>query len=245
MQKPALAFMLAAALLTGCSGSKPKQAIDNRISDPAILEKDQELRLGDLGIEHYIPHYVPQNRDALFRPKNAETQYQSLQNQPVLHEVSPNPSIAPINGNYANNVISFGLLFLGTPYEYGSDRDNPNTFDCSDFARWVFLGALGMDLPKDSRSQERYVETFSKRQYWDLYQAKPGDLLFFMDYKGPRAEDYQNINPANERISHVGIYIGNGNLLHTASKATGGVRIDYMYKTHLEWRFVNGGSVLP
>jgi peptidoglycan DL-endopeptidase CwlO len=237
MHKSLLTVLLAAALMNGCSGRSIKESephdlpqnevmvpTDNRMNDPAILQKDQELRLGDIGVE--------------------DGRFLAMQSQSLL-EVSPNPAIAPVYGNYANNVISFASLFLGTPYEYGSDRDNPSTFDCSDFTRYAYLGGLGMDLPKDSRSQASYVGTFGKRQYQDLSQAKPGDLLFFTDYNGPRAEDYRYQSRSDIRISHVGIYLGNGNILHTASKATGGVRIDYMYGKHLEWRFVSGGSVLP
>lgn len=229
MRKPMAALLVLAALLTGCSGSKnakPFASTDNRMNNPSILNKDAELKQGDYGIG--------ENR-----------QSGPLHGLSVMQEVWPNPSIAPINGSYTNNVIQFGLLFLGTPYEYASNRDDPSTFDCSDFTRYSYLGALGMDLPMDSRAQSEYVLTYGKRQYTDLGQAQPGDLLFFMDYRGPRPEDYANINPANERISHVGIYIGDGKILHTASKATGGVRIDTLWGKHLQYRFIRGGSVLP
>jgi cell wall-associated NlpC family hydrolase len=102
-----------------------------------------------------------------------------------------------------------------------------------------------MDLPKDSRSQRKYIETFSQRRYTDLSQAKKGDLLFFMDYKGWRETDYKGINVRAQRTSHVGIYMGNGKMLHTASKATGGVRIDNVFGKHYQYRFQGGGSVLP
>jgi peptidoglycan DL-endopeptidase CwlO len=235
VKKIAFTAILALLLLSaGCGGKGEKSSSDNRMGDPGILQNDSDLRIGDSGINDSRGSGAAPASGSSFRIMGTG-----------LVRTYPNPNIAPVNGSYANNVISFGELFLGTPYEYGSDRNNPNTFDCSDFTRYSFLGALGMELPIDSRSQANYVYTFGTRQYWDLSQAQRGDLLFFMDYRGPRQEDYRYVNRANERITHVGIYMGDGMLLHTASQATGGVRTDYIFGKHLEWRFISGGSVLP
>ncbi|XEC93752.1 NlpC/P60 family protein [Paenibacillus tarimensis] len=249
MRKLVLSLVLAAAVLAGCTAHAPrqsapvrKQANGSYWNDPAVMERDSLMKQGDIGVEKFIPDYTPQNGGSPVEAKGSGIRMNSAQRE--LHPVSPDTSIEPMDGDYANNMITFARSFLGTPYEFGSDRDEPSTFDCSDFTRYAFLGALGMDLPKDSRSQARYIETFGNRSYTDLSEAKRGDLLFFMDYKGWKPENYRGINPANERISHVGIYLGNGNMLHTASQASGGVRIDYILGKPLEWRFVKGGSVL-
>ena len=208
------------------------QPLDNRDMDTNILNKDPEIKVGDLGIEQAIPNYTVQD----IHGANIQSG--------GLKYVYPNPSIKPINGNLANNPIQFGELFLGTPYEYGSDRSNPRTFDCSDFTRFAYLGSLGMDIPKDSRAQARYVAQFSNRKYTNIYNAKVGDLLFFSDYKGPRKSNYGAQTTDLNKISHVGIYMGNNQMLHTASQATGGVRYSKVFGTHYEYRFVIGGSVL-
>lgn len=213
-----------ALLVSGCARD---ETTDNRMNDPKVLSHDQELHKGDLGLG--------ENNAPGLRGLNIEN----------MRAVSPNPAIEPIGGNYANNVISFAKLFLGTPYEYGSDRDNPATFDCSAFVRYAFLGALGMDIPKDSRSQAQYVQRFGIRSYYSLAQARRGDILFFMGYRGYRKEDYAGINPLEETITHCGIYLGDGQMIHTASQRTGGVRIDDIFDKHLEWRFVMGGNILP
>lgn len=216
---------LAMVLVSGCGRSDT--VTDQRMNDPKLLSQDKELQKGDLGIgENGVPGIRGLNKERI----------------PV---VRPNPAIEPIGGNYANNVITFAKIFLGTPYEYGSDRDNPATFDCSAFVRYAFLGALGMDIPKDSRSQARYVLEAGTRSYYSLAHARRGDILFFMGYKGFREEDYAGIDPSKETISHCGIYLGDGLMIHTASQKTGGVRIDDIFDKHLEWRFVMGGSVLP
>jgi peptidoglycan DL-endopeptidase CwlO len=234
VQKCLAALLAAAILLTGCSGSGNMKALDKRMDNPSILENDNDLRTGDLGVEEHRKTR---------RPELTGSPFSILQSN--LSRTSPNPAISPQNGSYANNVISFGSLFMGAPYEYGSERYNTDSFDCSDFTHYSFLGALGMELPLDSRSQAAYVDEFGSRKYTDLAYAQRGDLLFFMDYKGPRPEDYRGINPANERITHCGIYMGDGQMIHTASRATGGVRIDNVWGKHLEYRFVRGGSVLP
>lgn len=229
---PALVTATLAVSLTGCGGRQSTQpnpsanyysewyaVQDNRLYDLRIVNGDQELVQGDAGIA---------------RALSGE-----------MTKVYPNYNIPPQNGNYVNNVISFAKLFLGYPYQYGSDRSDPSSFDCSDFTRYAYLGALGMDIPKDSRSQKVYTENYGNRYYTNLRSAQPGDLLFFSEYRGPGQDNYENVDPASARITHTGICLGDGYIIHTASQATGGVRIDYMYGKHLEWRFVGGGSIIP
>ncbi|MEW9671558.1 C40 family peptidase [Ammoniphilus sp. 3BR4] len=201
-------------------------------TNPDILEDDRLVRIGDLGVENEFQHKASINNTEIMESR-------------VPPQAAVNPAIQPLPGGYVENVISMGVLFLGTPYEYGSDRDTPTTFDCSDFTRWAYLAALGLDLPSDSRSQAEYIDVYSPRKVWSLYDAKRGDLLFFMSYRGPREENYAGINKADQRITHCGIYLGDGKILHTMSEKTGGVRIDDVFDRHLEWRFIKGGSVLP
>ncbi|MNP51573.1 hypothetical protein D3C76_1459050 [compost metagenome] len=68
--------------------------------------------------------------------------------------------------------------------------------------------------------------------------------MFFMSYKGSKASDYRGINKSTARITHNGIYLGNGKILQTYSKESGGVRIDKIEGTQWEKRFLFGGSVL-
>ncbi|MFB0846708.1 C40 family peptidase [Paenibacillus oleatilyticus] len=151
----------------------------------------------------------------------------------------------PSTGNSSelvNKVIAAGKKYMGTPYEFGSSRSNTNTFDCSDFTRQAFKEGAGITLPSDSRGQASYVKSLGGTTT-DWHNLKPGDLMFFMDYKGTKASAYPS-NKSNQRISHVGIYLGDGKILHTFSKASGGVRIDSIAGKHWEHRFVFGGSAL-
>lgn len=140
-------------------------------------------------------------------------------------------------------VISTGMKYLGTPYEYGSDRNTTKTFDCSDFVRHSFKEALGITLPGDSRKQGAYVKERGNAKT-SISSLKRGDLMFFMSYKGSSKSSYSGINKSKQRITHVGIYLGNGKILHTYSKESGGVRVDTITGKHWEYRFLYGGSAL-
>ncbi|WP_235929833.1 C40 family peptidase [Chengkuizengella marina] len=148
-----------------------------------------------------------------------------------------------INSDAADQIIQAGMKYLGTPYEYGSNRNSTKTFDCSDFVRRTFIDALGVKLPYDSRQQADYVRDIGDTTTnWKNLQ--PGDLMFFMSYKGSKESSYSGINKSKQRITHVGIYIGDGKILHTYSKESGGVKVNNIENTHWEYRFVLGGSAI-
>jgi cell wall-associated NlpC family hydrolase len=141
------------------------------------------------------------------------------------------------------NVIAAGMKYLGTPYEFGSDRSTTTTFDCSDFVRTAFREGAGITLPADSRGQGSYVKN-KGAAVWDWRQLKRGDLIFFGSYRGSSASSYSGVNKETERITHVGIYLGDGKILHTYSQASGGVRMNSIAGTSWEYRFLFGGSAL-
>lgn len=141
------------------------------------------------------------------------------------------------------NVIAKGMKYLGTPYEFGSSRSNTKTFDCSDFVRQAYLEGAGIKLPSNSRSQGAYIKA-NGTYTTNWKNLKPGDIMFFMSYKGSKASNYIGINKSTARITHDGIYLGDGKILQTYSKESGGVRIDNIEGTHWEKRFLFGGSVL-
>jgi len=223
-------------LLTGCGNGNhsaenvndaaeyvARGATDARFINRHLIDGDKLLAIGDMNVNEGRLHVL------------------SGQN---LVQVYPNYSIPSHQGGYAENAVAMASLFQGTPYEYGSDRTNPSSFDCSDYTRWSYLAALGMDIPMDSRSQARYIQAFSNRVYWNINQAQRGDLLFFIGYSGVYPETYERADRSINNISHVGISLGDGRMIHTASAKTGGVRIDPVTGNHLQYRFVFGGSVL-
>lgn len=140
-------------------------------------------------------------------------------------------------------VIAAGKVYLGTPYEFGSERNDTTTFDCSDFIQTMFWDALRFSIPSDSQAQGNYVKSLGPVKK-DWTTLKRGDLMFFSSYKGSKATDYDNVNVLTEPITHVGLYLGNGNILHTYSIESGGVRTDTIAGKQWENRFLYGGRIL-
>jgi len=86
---------------------------------------------------------------------------------------------------------------LGIPYHFGGTSPTRG-FDCSGFVRFVFK-SFGVDLDRTSRSQSRQGDPVP------LDDLKPGDLLFFAT-RGVR-----------QGVSHVGIYLGDGQFIHASA----------------------------
>ena len=88
-------------------------------------------------------------------------------------------------------VIDLAKKQMGKPYVWGAQ--GPNSFDCSGLTHYVYKNAVGIALPRVSRDQAA-VGTYVSRG-----SLKPGDLVFF---------------GANNYISHVGLYIGDNQMIH-------------------------------
>lgn len=116
-----------------------------------------------------------------------------------------------------SEVAATAEQYLGVPYQWGGT--NPATgLDCSGLVQLVY-GQLGYQLPRTSQEQQQVGTVVPS-----LAQAQPGDLIFY----GSPAE-------------HVGIYIGNGNMIDAPHTGTN-VRIDSV-GTPTSIRRVVGGVV--
>jgi cell wall-associated NlpC family hydrolase len=101
----------------------------------------------------------------------------------------------------ANQIISTGLQYLGTPYVFNAPSYRTDIFDCSSFTQYIF-GVNGIPLPRNSRQQFLVGAPVS------FTHIQKGDLLFFTTKK---RKDRKGLS----KIGHVGIYIGNDKMLHT------------------------------
>ncbi|UJF36615.1 C40 family peptidase [Paenibacillus hexagrammi] len=127
----------------------------------------------------------------------------------------------------ASEIIAYGKTFLGVPYKYGA-KAGSGYFDCSLFVQTVFKH-FGVSLPRDSRQQSQEGYAVSKSN------LKPGDLVFF----STRA----TVNKTGvSKIGHVGIYIGNGMMIHTYGE--GGVKIGSMNTSWWTSHYITARRVL-
>lgn len=92
-------------------------------------------------------------------------------------------------------VLNLAYSKIGSPYVWGAE--GPNSFDCSGLTSYVFKNAAGITLPRTSSAQAGYGKTVSKAN------LQPGDLVFF--------------NTNGKGVSHCGIYVGGGNMVHAPS----------------------------
>jgi len=120
-------------------------------------------------------------------------------------------------GARGNPLIDRALGALGTRYRYGGNA--PDTgFDCSGFIRWVYQD-LAAQLPRSAYALSQFDAIEVQRD-----ALKPADLVFF------------RITRARS-ISHVGMYMGNGQFIHAPSSG-GRVRIDSLNDTYWRQRLV-------
>jgi len=136
----------------------------------------------------------------------------------LLHR--PMPNIKPESYiSSGNNVIDTAQQFLGVPYVWGGS--SPSGFDCSGFVQYVFA-RCGIDLPRTADVQATAGIPVSKAE------LQPGDLVFF-------AGDYVN-------ISHVGIYVGNGKMIHAST--TYGIAYDDLSRDYRVAHYAGACRVL-
>ena len=132
-----------------------------------------------------------------------------------------------------DNIEQAAQIFMGVPYLWGGTSSKG--FDCSGFAKTV-LRMNGIELARDTDQQAQEGSAVPIDE--PLSQFRKGDLLFF----GSRATADRS-----ERISHVGIFVGNGEFLH----ASGLVRRNSLlpaspiYSENLRQRLLRVRRVLP
>jgi probable lipoprotein NlpC len=124
-----------------------------------------------------------------------------------------------------NRLLSAAAVYELTPYRYGGlDR---NGLDCSGLIYVSFKDALGVSAPRSTTGLYSWVEKIPDEK------VQPGDLLFFKtDNTG--------------KISHAGIYAGNGRFIHAASEGpVTGVMYSSLNESYWARAYVGAGRALP
>lgn len=126
--------------------------------------------------------------------------------------------VAADSSGTLTRVLAIATTQLGKPYIWGAV--GPNSFDCSGLVLWSFRQA-GISAPRTAQQQfdwSRPVPTAALR---------PGDLVFF-----------ERTYVSAERITHVGFYAGNGQMVNASS---GFVRLEPLDSPYWRAHFVGGG----
>ncbi|MCY7379155.1 MAG: C40 family peptidase [Gemmatimonadaceae bacterium] len=117
-----------------------------------------------------------------------------------------------------SRVLETADQYIGVPYVWGGNTPNSG-FDCSGFTKYVFA-KQGISLPRTSREQARAGQGVAL----DFSALLPGDLLLFAE--------------PDDAISHVAIYVGDGQIIH-ASAALGGVNYLDLGGDRADWYVQN------
>lgn len=150
------------------------------------------------------------------------------QHKATLADESQNEGAKNYNGSSAEHVsdiLDRAFSLIGTPYRFGGKSERTG-FDCSGFVGYLFREEAGISLPRSTRELINMdVPLVSKE---DL---QPGDLIFFN-------------NRGRGRVSHAGIYIGDGQFIHSASRRGGGVRVDSLDESYWRLSYMEAKRVL-
>ncbi|MEK4909523.1 C40 family peptidase [Niallia sp. FSL R7-0648] len=110
------------------------------------------------------------------------------------------------------SVVTVAKNYIGTPYKYGGT--SPKGFDCSGFVGYSYK-KVGKSLPRTTAS------IYKKGKKVKKANLQKGDLIFFETYK--------------KGASHVGIYIGSNQFIHSSSSK--GVKVDKLSNSYWKTKY--------
>jgi len=103
---------------------------------------------------------------------------------------------------FSNLLVEVSKQLIGKTYRLGGNGNGDQGIDCSGFMKKIYQ-SFTLSLPHSSREQAKLGSLVTTE--WDLSRLKIGDLLFFKRNRG-------------SQIGHTGMYIGDGKMIHSASK---------------------------
>ena len=115
----------------------------------------------------------------------------------VLDQLSDSSVQIPQGIN--DSIIATATEAMGRPYTYGGTGEDGEGFDCSGLIQYSYA-KHGIELPRRSTDQARKGRKIDRR----LKLLAPADILTFSRHGG--------------KVSHVGLYIGDGRFIHSATR---------------------------
>lgn len=157
---------------------------------------------GSNGLKSVTVSYEQQNDKIIEKHVISEKTIKTAVDEVIAVGSSARPitvaSSATLQSRGISDVVDYALSYVGSRYRFGGS--SPKGFDCSGFVMYVYKAA-GVSLPHSSFSQYASGTAITKS---DL---QPGDLVFFSTY--------------TRGASHVGIYIGDGKIVHAYNYSAG------------------------
>ncbi|MGN1318839.1 MAG: SH3 domain-containing protein [Lachnospirales bacterium] len=158
-------------------------------------------------------------------------EYVTLKNGDKPENIVKKPTLAtPANNkvSYSGNVsgssiIEFGKQYIGTPYVWAG-TDLETGVDCSGFVYSCYKN-FGINLLRTSR------DMYTQGSSVDRDSLEPGDLVFFN-------------SGGDSQISHVGMYVGDDEYIHSTNGAANGVTISELTSSYAEKTYVGARRIL-
>ena len=114
-----------------------------------------------------------------------------------------------------DSLVTITRQQIGLRYKWGAKIPG-KAFDCSALIQWI-AGLFGKDMPRTA-AQQAHVGLEVPKDTTDLL---PGDLLLF---------------GRGKRITHIGIYVGDGKYVHAANRRKGVIESDITKAKPAYWK---------
>ena len=212
-----LLIVSTAIVFTACSTKEePKKQVQSLESIIAL----QQARIASLPLAQTYPI----EEEVIEEPIVTRTvTYAPLNYTPPIREQRAY-SVPRVNPYIVNKIEWDAKKLLGKKYVWGAT--GPYSYDCSGFTQKVFRDA-GIKIPRVSRDQAKVGK------YVDFDHLIKGDMVFFDTHK-----------PRTGKVTHVGIYLGNGDFIHASSGAKKIVIFNFNKKKYYKERFLWGRRVI-
>lgn len=205
----ALVFSSSATDVQNTVNAQPQTAVAQKASEPAIVQVSNSTYKfkyatnvrRDAGTSHGVIKVAPKGASATvtksatigsgkwFKVRTGGTH--GWVHSSLVTKSSGSGVVQASSSVSSSAVVSKALALKGIPYRFGGTT--PAGFDCSGFVQYAFKKA-GKSVSRTTLSQ--YAQSYK------VSSPRPGDLVFFANTYRPG-------------ISHVGIYIGNNQFVHS------------------------------
>jgi hypothetical protein len=130
------------------------------------------------------------------------------------------------SNDLSDRLLAKACHYLNTPYKRGGSLQHGNATDCSGFVQYIYK-SCDVKLPRSSSEQAQEGKVVACTM--DFAKMIPGDLLFF--------------SLGRRRVGHVGIYLGEGKMIHAADSRYGVVVSD-LRQPYYRGKFVVAKRIL-
>lgn len=175
----------------------------------AESREEEEARLAKEAQEREQARAAAAAATAARAERQAETQTKKSESNQAVITAAQNTAASSEGSAMGKAVIDYATQFVGNPYVYGGSSLTNGT-DCSGFVMSVYNN-FGVSLPHSSSAMR-------SRGYdvGGLANAQPGDIVCYSD--------------------HVGLYVGNGQIVHASTSKTGIIVSSASYRSVLSVR---------